>query len=304
MLDTQIKIKTEHFDGPLGLLLHLVQKEQMDIKSLKLNNITKQYLKYLSLMKDLNFDVAGEYLYLASTLLLIKSNSCLTEEEANNLKDSLGGSDRLKISSEAELVKRLEELERFQRLGKSLWNLPKKGHEVFVKPKIKRKDIVNSILTPIELDTLSETMIDFLYRQSRKYKVVKRDRLSIKEKLIFLKSILKENEEFDFVKLLEAASKELKEGDGIENTVITFISLLELARLQRLKMNQSEDNGNISISVTKSLDDFNVEVANGFEDENASENEDDIDEELLAKLQENKIEPNTSNNLNQEEYIQ
>ena len=73
MLDTSIKVKTDHFDGPLGLLLLLIQKEEMSIRNLNLTKITQQYLDYLDEMKDLNFDIAGEYLYLASTLIFLKS---------------------------------------------------------------------------------------------------------------------------------------------------------------------------------------------------------------------------------------
>ena len=72
MLDTTIQVKTDHFDGPLALLLLLIEKEEMNIRELDLTKITKQYLDYLSQMRDLNFDVAGDYLFLAATLLLLK----------------------------------------------------------------------------------------------------------------------------------------------------------------------------------------------------------------------------------------
>ena len=69
MLDTKIQIKTDHFDGPLALLLLLVQKEEMDIQNLSLTKITGQYLSYLNQLEDMDFDVAADYLYLASTLV-------------------------------------------------------------------------------------------------------------------------------------------------------------------------------------------------------------------------------------------
>ena len=73
MLDTTMKVKTEYFDGPLGLLLSLVQREEMDVRKLDLTKVTKQYLSYLTRMHELNFDKAGDYLFLAATLLLLKS---------------------------------------------------------------------------------------------------------------------------------------------------------------------------------------------------------------------------------------
>ena len=62
MLDTSIQVRTNNFDGPLGLLLHLVQKDEMDVRSLDLTRITAQYLDYLAKMQEVNFDVAGDYL--------------------------------------------------------------------------------------------------------------------------------------------------------------------------------------------------------------------------------------------------
>ncbi|MBT3585410.1 MAG: segregation/condensation protein A [Halobacteriovoraceae bacterium] len=264
MLDTSIQVKLENFDGPLGLLLLLMQKEDMSIRELDLTKITKQYLDYLSQMRELNFDVAGDYLYLASTLLLLKSKSCVTEEEMTNIQGELNG--ELKITSQAELIRRLEELHHFQRMGQALWDLPKKGHEVFVKPRINRKVIIDSILTPIELEKLTEVMIDFMRREKRKFTVIKRDRISIKEKLVFLKKYLKIGEKTEFGSLIDAEG-----GKDLDNVVITFISLLELARLNRLEIFQNENYSKIYITVTKPLEDFDVEQADGFEDENAAE---------------------------------
>lgn len=266
MLDTTIQVKTDHFDGPLGLLLLLVEKEEMNIRDLDLTKITKQYLDYLAQMRDLDFDVAGDYLFLASTLLLLKSKICIAEEELKGLEAEFLVSG-LHITSQSELIRRLEELQLYQKMGKRLWDLEKKGHEIFTKPKVDRKAIVNSILTPMDLNSLTLTMVDFLFRQRRKYTVVKRDRLSIKEKLKFLKSNLKVGEQTTFDSLLEQDGKADEGKDPTDNIVITFISLLELARLKRINVFQNEDRSTIYVNVTRSLDDFDVEQANGFEDE-------------------------------------
>ena len=266
MLDTSIQVKTDHFDGPLGLLLLLVEKEEMNIRELDLTKITKQYLDYLAQMRDLDFDIAGDYLFLASTLLLLKSKVCIAEEELKGLETEFGV-EGLSITSQSELIRRLEELQLYQKMGKKLWELEKKGHEIFVKPKVDRKAIVNSILTPMDLNSLTMTMVDFLFRQRRKYTVVKRDRLSIKEKLKFLKSNLKIGEQTTFDTLLEMNGKAEEGKDPSDNIVITFISLLELARLQRINVFQNEDRSTIYVNVVRSLEDFDVEQANGFEDE-------------------------------------
>jgi len=284
MLDTSIQVKTDHFDGPLGLLLLLVQKEEMDIRSLNLTKVTQQYLIYLGQMRDLNFDIAGDYLYLAATLLLLKSKSAISEEEMERLKD--GAETDLNITSEAELIRRLEELQHFQKMSEKLWSLPKKGHEIFVKPKINRKAIINSILVPMELEKLTEAMIDFMIKEKRKYTIVKREKLSIKEKLQFLKSYLKKGDKTDFENLLEKDG-----GHNIDNTVITFISLLELARLKRLTIFQNEEMGVIYVNVIKSLEDFDIESANGFEEEegNQTPSEEELKQTTIQIASEEKV---------------
>jgi segregation and condensation protein A len=261
MSENEILVKVDRFDGPLALLLHLVQKEEMRIQDLELNTITNQYLEYLQKMQDLNFDVAGEYLFMAATLLYLKSQTVADESQDQNLIKVTAGEMGLEIQTRGELIKRLEELERFQRLGQRLWGLDKKGHEIFVKAKVDRKAIENSILTPIDLDQLTETMMDLIRREKKKYTVVKRDRLSIKEKLIALKTMLKQGETTQFDKLLDANET------GIIDKVITFISLLELARLKKLQIFQNEDMGSIYIEVKESLESFDPESANGFDPE-------------------------------------
>jgi segregation and condensation protein A len=261
MTENEILVKIDRFDGPLALLLHLVQKEEMRIQDLELTNITNQYLEYLQKMQDLNFDVAGEYLFMAATLLYLKSQTVADESQDQNMIKITAGEMGLEIQTRGDLIKRLEELERFQRLGQRLWALPKKGHEIFVHPKIDRKAIENSILTPIDLQQLTETMMDLIRREKKKYAVVKRDRLSIKEKLIRLKTLLKEGETTQFDRLLD------ENETGIIDKVITFISLLELARLKKLQIFQNEDKGSIYIEVKESLDSFDPETANGFEPE-------------------------------------
>ena len=283
MLDTTIQVKTDNFDGPLGLLLMLVQKEEMSVKDLDLTKITSQYLGYLSEMRDLDFDVAGDYLYLAATLLLLKSKNCITEEEQDRLKD-LGDGEGLSFTSSAELIRRLEELQHFQKMGEKLWGLEKRDEDVFVKPKVNRKAIVNSILTPMDLEKLTMAMMDFMFREKRKYTVVKRDRLSIKEKLVFLRNHLEVGQKTTLVDLIDTDG-----GQDIENKVITFISILELARLQRLEVFQNEDLGSVYVDVVKSLDDFDVTQADGFEDEEELA-EKAISDEIANTIAENGVE--------------
>lgn len=262
MIEHNIQVKLDHFDGPLGLLLHLIQREQMSIKELDINRITQQYIEYLQKMQDLNFDVAGEYLYMAATLLYVKSKSIAEDEEE---KIKIDGNIDLAITTKTQLIQKLEELQKFQRLGELLFKLPKRDEDIFVKPKVDRKAIQNSILTPMDVDSLTDVMVDLIRREKRKYTVIKRDKLSIKEKLTQLKNDLKAGSKTVMSKLIKAKEKNLEE------VVITFISLLELARLQKLDVFQNETMGEIYVEVRESLDDFDVETANGFDPEDEKE---------------------------------
>lgn len=273
MIENNIQVKLDRFDGPLGLLLHLIQREDVSIKDIDINEITSQYLDYLKKLQDVNFDVAGEYLYMAASLLFIKSKTVAEDEEE---KIRLINEDDLEITSKAQLIEKLEELQKFQRLGEAMLLLPRRDEDIFVKPKIDRKAIQNTILTPMSLDSLTEVMIDFIRKEKRKYTAVKRDRLSIKEKLIELKSKLDVGVKTTLQSLINKA-------EDTDEVVITFISILELARLQKLEVFQNEAMGQIYVEVINSLQTFDVETADGFEPEDAGETI--STEDLIAKTQ-------------------
>jgi len=264
MLDTSINIKTDSFDGPLALLLMLIQKEQMSIKDLDLTLITRQYLIFLQEMRELNFNIAGDYLFLASMLLFLKSKDCISDEEQEQIDDE---NKALNIMSHADLVKRLEELQKFQRLGQKLWNLNKQGHEVFVKARVDRAAIVNSILSPMDLEKLTTTMMDLFARGKRKYSAVRKDRISIKDKLVILKDHLHLGEKYTFSKIVSDFG-----GNNIDNIVISFISVLELARLKQLSIFQTDDGGDIYIEVINDFDGFDVDFTSSNLEEKDEDN--------------------------------
>ena len=274
MIETNIQVKLDKFDGPLGLLLHLVQREDMSIRELDINKITNQYLDYLQKLQDVNFDIAGEYLYLAASLLYIKSKSVAEDEEQ---KIKIENPDNLEITTKTQLIQKLEELAKFQKMGERLMLLPRRDEDIFVKPKVDRKAIQNSILSPMDLASLTEVMVDFIRKEKRKYTVVKRDRLSIKEKLTQLKNNLKTGSQTTMDKLINWEK-------GKDEVVITFISLLELARLKKLEIFQNEPDGLIYVDVKESLDSFDVETADGFEPEGEEDNinASDITENIVA----------------------
>ena len=267
MLGHHIHIKTDSFDGPLGLLLLLIQKEEMNISDLNINKMTRQYLEYVERMQELNFDTAGDYLYMAAVLLFLKSKSFVSEED---IQEFIGDKvdSNLHIFSEAELIKRLQELKRYQKLGEKLWSLPKLGHEIYLRPKINRKAILDTITRPMDVQELIKVTINLLRKDKRKYKFIKKDLFSIKEKLAFLKTLLKRGEQESFFGILKKDAKANQDHHGrYGHVVITFISLLELARLNKISIFQNKKRGDIFIHVLESLEDFDVDIASSFESE-------------------------------------
>ena len=121
-----IKISLHNFDGPLDLLLHLIKTNEMDIADIQMVEITEQYLSVIDQMKQLNLDVAGEFLLMAATLIHIKSRMLLPViEEADGDEEDL--------DPRAELVRRLLEYQRYKDAANRLDELPCLKREVFLR---------------------------------------------------------------------------------------------------------------------------------------------------------------------------
>lgn len=263
MLNHSIHIKTDSFDGPLGLLLLLIQREEMNIRDLDINKITGQYLNYIQKMHELNFNIVGDYLYMAATLVLLKSGSFVNEEEARILSGS-EEENTLLIPSQEELIKRLQELQKHQRLGEQLWDLPRRGVDTYTRPRFSRNELAQHKAPDLDIQDLLNILINFLSRSKRRYQVLKSDQLSIKDRILFLKNLLKLGDKTSFFDILDKDESE-GQGAGRLKILLTFISLLELVRLRKLAIHQNENLGNIFVEVKESLSEFNIDLANGFE---------------------------------------
>jgi segregation and condensation protein A len=118
-------VRLEMFEGPLDLLLHLIKKNEINITDIPIALITEQYLDYLKLMKELNLDVAGDYLLMASTLLHIKSKMLLPPSPE---QEEEGGED-----PRAELVRRLLEYQKYKEAAAELERRPMLDRDVFIR---------------------------------------------------------------------------------------------------------------------------------------------------------------------------
>ena len=125
--DTQLRFRLPVYEGPLDLLLHLIKRAELDAQNVTTSVITEQYLEYLNLMRELNLDVAGEYLVMAATLLLIKSFTLLPHSQDADTEEA----EELK----RDLVERLLEYQRYREAAAKLGERPLLGRDVFAPPR-------------------------------------------------------------------------------------------------------------------------------------------------------------------------
>jgi segregation and condensation protein A len=118
------RVRLELFEGPLDLLLHLIKRNEVDVRELPVAQITEQYLSYLDLMRDLNLDIAGEYLVMAATLTLIKSRLLLPSAEPDEGEEA---------DPRADLVRQLLEYQRFREAAESLAERPLLRRDTFTR---------------------------------------------------------------------------------------------------------------------------------------------------------------------------
>ncbi len=249
-------VRLETFEGPLDLLLHLIRKNELDIYDIPIALITKQYLEYLSFLKELNLEVAGDFLVMASTLLQIKSRMLLPDPEPEE-----GEGEQEEEDPRTELVRRLLDYQRYQEAGQHLGDREVLGREVFA-----RLAVVPELVPPaddeiLELDLfeLAEAFRALLAKvpASRVHEVAGTETVSMVDAINEILSLLQERDMLAFEELFLI-------DDRRERLVVNFLALLELCRLKLIKVLQNIAGGPIYLypAVT-------AEVADGVRDADA-----------------------------------
>lgn len=259
-----LKIRTEQFEGPLDLMLFLIQKNELDISTVSIHQITDQYVQYCELIRELNFDMAAEFLLMAATLVHLKSKRLLPQDET--AANAGGSSAADEILSEEELVRRLQEYKKYQEAGRRLAELPKLGVDVFNRPDVPPPE-KQTVWKELDLTSLTLVFQDVLKRSRKRSKVIIREPTSIPERIMQIAKICKVGEMVEFAAIISA------EPDRTE-LIVTFIALLEIARLKKLKLYQNETFGTIYLTLTESLDEFDPKMASGFQYNNRKAIED------------------------------
>ena len=239
-MELPLKVKLETFEGPMDLLLFLIKKNEIDIYDIPISVITQQYLDYLEMMKNLNLDVAGEFLLMAATLLHIKSRMLLPASEQEE-----GEGEQEEEDPRAELVRRLLEYQRFKEAALQLAKGPLLDREVFVRAffgeALPEKEAGDEISDEASLFGLLEAMKKVLEGlPAEEFQEISVEHLNIKDKILHIMERLWEAESVAFTELYTAFTPR-------REIVVTFLALLELLRLRMIRVFQGETFGAIRI---------------------------------------------------------
>ena len=236
-------VTIDNFDGPLDLLLHLIKKMDIDIYDISIEEITKQYLDYINSMKELNLDIASEYLVMASELIEMKSSMLLPK---NDIVE-----DEYEEDPKERLIKRLIEYKRYKELVPDFKELEQLRKEEFTKEPDSldefKKETEDVILEDLKLEDLINAFSEFLKRKELEKplntKITKKE-YSVKKRNKEIKKILEEKKKNSFEELFDVMTKDY--------VVVTFLSILDLARKQSLVIKQENNFNKIYLKIKES----------------------------------------------------
>ena len=229
------KVELDNFQGPLDLLLFLIKKSELDIYDIPIAIITKQYLEYIKVLKDLNLEIAGDFLVMASTLIQIKSSMLLPSRHEEN-PDEEGEDPR------AELIRRLVEYSRYKEAALRLNEQNLLGRELFARSTLSEELHSEDLpAEPLELDlfALIDAFRTILAKAPHEsFHEVSAESISIAERINEILSLLQEKEIIVFAELFE-------NGRDRDYIVATFLAILELCKLKLIRVHQQEQYGEI-----------------------------------------------------------
>ena len=241
------KFKINEFEGPLDLLLHLIEKAEVDIYDIPISKITDQYMHYIEKMEELDLEVTSEFLVMASTLLEIKSKMLLpkSKEKKETYEDEEQEDPRF------DLVKRLLEYKRYKVVSQKLRERERSQNKIFYKPQEDLSHIEaeeEEVLEDLDLEELVTALNKILKQKNKDYKPVSfdeihRDEITLDECIDNIKNILTRKEKVKFTELFN---------EDVTRTeiVVTFLSTLELVRLKYAMVVQEKDFSDILIIKT------------------------------------------------------
>jgi segregation and condensation protein A len=220
------QLKLDIFEGPLDLLLHLIKEQKMEIHDIPVAEISRQYLKYMELMTDLNLEVAGEYLVMAAELTRLKSKMLLPSHG-----DGEDGEDG--IDPRDELTRRLLEYQRYKSAAGDLRQLEYDRQQLFSRgSEIQIEEGEEEVIVDATIFDLFSAFKEVLNQRTFKEDIeIKITTLSVSERVNRVLDTLNENESVTFESLFaESLSK--------QEVIVTFLALLELMRMSLIRVQQ------------------------------------------------------------------
>ncbi|WP_449428713.1 segregation and condensation protein A [Rhodanobacter umsongensis] len=221
-----LEVILESFEGPLDLLLYLIRRQNLDILDIPVAEITRQYMTYIELMRDvMRLELAAEYLLMAAILAEIKSRLLLPRPPAE---------EGLEDDPRAELVRRLQEYERFKRAAEDIEALPRLERDTaVVHAEVGERNVIK-LPPPLDLTELLLALKDVMHRAELfGHHAIKREALSVRQRMGELLSRLDDDSFHRFESLFDP-------GEGRLGVVVTFLAMLELAKEMLVEIVQEE----------------------------------------------------------------
>jgi segregation and condensation protein A len=227
-----LEVILEACEGPLDLLLYLIRRQNVDILDIPITEITEQYVEYIGMLQDLQFELAAEYLVMAAILAEIKSRMLLPRPAGDEGEES---------DPRAELVRRLQEYERFKQAAEDLDELPRVGRDfALTEAYVENKSVVR---VPPEVD-LREVLLALkdVVNRAELFSThqISGEPLSVRERMSRIMSALGDNPYMEFHRLFDPE-------EGRMGVVVSFLALMELNREQLVDLVQNEPFGQIYI---------------------------------------------------------
>jgi segregation and condensation protein A len=221
-----LEVILEAFEGPLDLLLYLIRRQNLDILDIPVAEITRQYMAYIELMRDvMRLELAAEYLLMAAILAEIKSRLLLPRPPVE---------EGLEEDPRAELVRRLQEYERFKRAAEDIEAMPRLERDsVVVHAEVGERNVIK-LPPPLELTELLLALKDVMHRAELfGHHAIKREALSVRQRMGELLSKLDDSSFHRFESLFDPS-------EGRLGVVVTFLAMLELAKEMLIEIVQEE----------------------------------------------------------------
>ncbi|MFP3874324.1 MAG: segregation and condensation protein A [Thiohalophilus sp.] len=228
----------ETFAGPLDLLLYLIKRQNLDILDLPIATITAQYMEYVGLMSELRLELAAEYLVMAAMLAEIKSRMLLPRPVSEEEEEG---------DPRAELVRRLQEYERFKKAAEDIDELPRVGRDVF--PAEVRAPDLKVVRTPPEVDIkdVLAAFTDVMRRASMyEHHHIRMEPLSVRERMSRVLGAVNSDSFTDFNALFTLE-------EGRSGVVVTLLAILELLKQHLIEMVQTEVYGPIHVKAKQAV---------------------------------------------------